>query len=223
MQNKTRGFTIVELLIVIFIIAVLSILTIVVYRGITAKALDSTLQHDASESAKQLVKDNIETGTYPVSTSAANNGKGLLKSGNNAYQYTVNNSGTRSFCLTVSNPSSLNTFYVTNNELSPRSGICSGHASNPLGVSSPVITLHPESWINYSHTYTASASGTPTPSVQWQRSYDDDSWANITGATTTSYNAVGGSCDVYIYFRAIFTNTTGIAATNSAYLTGSCD
>lgn len=222
-MNKRRyGFTIVELLIVIVVIAVLAAITVVVYRGISTRAIESTLQHDASEAAKQISKDNIDTGLYPISTSAANNGKGLAKSGNNAYQYTVNNAGNKSFCLTVVNPSLTTTYYVTNIELTPRSGICSGHVSNPSGASSPVITLQPASWVNYSHTFTASATGSPAPTVQWQNSVDDSTWTNITGATTTSYNATGGSCETYVYYRALFTNSTGVAASNSAYLTGSC-
>jgi len=47
-----RGFTIVELLIVIVIIGILAAITIVSYRGITAKANESTIKAELSNANK---------------------------------------------------------------------------------------------------------------------------------------------------------------------------
>ncbi len=44
--NKSRGFTIVELLIVVVVIAILAAITIVSYNGISRQAKNSALQSD---------------------------------------------------------------------------------------------------------------------------------------------------------------------------------
>ncbi len=70
-------------------------------------------------------------------------------------------------------------------------------------------------------TFTVSASGNPTPTVQWQQSSDGGStWANISGATSTTLTLANVSDsqngDEY---RAVFTNSAGSATTNAATLT----
>lgn len=65
-QIKSRGFTIVELLIVIVIIAILAAITMVAYNGITSRAHSS-----AAISAAQVVQQkaeayNAEVGNYPL-------------------------------------------------------------------------------------------------------------------------------------------------------------
>jgi hypothetical protein len=69
-------------------------------------------------------------------------------------------------------------------------------------------------------TFTASASGYPAPTVQWQQSTNGSTYTNITGATSTSYtiSAVTASQNGYRY-RAVFTNSVGTATTASATLT----
>ena len=70
-------------------------------------------------------------------------------------------------------------------------------------------------------TFTAAASGTPTPTVQWQQSGDGGStWANISGAVsaTLTLAKVGSSQDGGAY-RAVFTSSAGSATSNAATLT----
>ena len=54
MTNTNRGFTIVELLIVIVVIAILAAITIVAYNGIQGRALDSTRLSDLATIRKAL-------------------------------------------------------------------------------------------------------------------------------------------------------------------------
>ena len=87
----------------------------------------------------------------------------------------------------------------------------------------PVVTTQPvETWVDLgtSATFTAHASGTPTPTVQWQfRRWTEDVWVDIPGATSDSYTSPPASVsDVEPGFRAIFTNTAGSVATQSADL-----
>jgi hypothetical protein len=69
-------------------------------------------------------------------------------------------------------------------------------------------------------TFTASASGFPTPTVQWQQSTNGTNWSSISGATSTSYtiSATTASQNGYRY-RAVFTNSVGSATTAAATLT----
>lgn len=68
--------------------------------------------------------------------------------------------------------------------------------------------------------FVALASGSPTPSVQWQVSIDGGtSWGNVAGATSTTYAfATSGQEDGYEY-RAVFTNEVGSTTTSTATLT----
>ncbi len=69
-------------------------------------------------------------------------------------------------------------------------------------------------------TFSASASGYPTPTIQWQVSTNGSTYTNISGATSTSYtiSTVAASQNGYRY-RAVFTNSAGSATTTAATLT----
>lgn len=90
-------------------------------------------------------------------------------------------------------------------------------------VVAPVVTTQPASQTVASGgtvTFTAAATGSPTPTVQWQVSVDGrHTWISIPGATSTS---IIGTPTAFVNgweFRAVFTNTGGSAATNAATLT----
>ena len=64
------GFTIVELLIVIVVIAILAAISIVAYRGIQDRARDAAIASKESQVRKKLAVYKVENETYPVSQSA---------------------------------------------------------------------------------------------------------------------------------------------------------
>lgn len=89
-SSARRGFTIVELLIVVVVIAILAAITVVAYNGITANAKDSALKADLNTTAKKVGLIQADAGAYPT----------VKPSGPpDTIQYT---GGGNSFCATAS-------------------------------------------------------------------------------------------------------------------------
>ena len=120
--SRLSGFTIVELLIVIVVIAILAAISVVAYTGIQSRARASMLSSDLVNAAKQLKVDQVLTGNYPATVEAANGGQGLVASSGTTYRYTVDNSANpKTFCLSALNSS---TFYMITESGVPSEGSC---------------------------------------------------------------------------------------------------
>jgi prepilin-type N-terminal cleavage/methylation domain-containing protein len=70
--KKERGFTIVELLIVIVVIGILAAITIVAYNGVQSRARNSAAQSATENMAKKIEAFNAATGAYPVNNTTSN-------------------------------------------------------------------------------------------------------------------------------------------------------
>lgn len=64
--KQQSGFTIVELLIVVVVIAILAAITIIAYNGIQNRANDTVVRGDLANVAKKIEAYKIDNGTYPV-------------------------------------------------------------------------------------------------------------------------------------------------------------
>ncbi|HEY8748065.1 MAG TPA: DUF4082 domain-containing protein [Tepidisphaeraceae bacterium] len=87
----------------------------------------------------------------------------------------------------------------------------------------PTVTTNPSNQ-NLSSggtaTFTAAATGNPTPTVQWQVSTDGGkTFNNITGATSATLNFTAAQNQDQNQYRAVFTNSQGSSTTAAATLT----
>ncbi|MFZ1250070.1 MAG: prepilin-type N-terminal cleavage/methylation domain-containing protein [Candidatus Microsaccharimonas sp.] len=114
-KNKSQGFTIVELLIVVVVIAILAAITIVAYNGITQRANTSSAQSTAANFAKKIEAYNADQGSYPA------NGAALTSAAaSNTYAVTgvtINNNSGSPVALTAapSSPSTIALFLCGTN------------------------------------------------------------------------------------------------------------
>jgi hypothetical protein len=97
--------------------------------------------------------------------------------------------------------------------------------SGPIpSAAPPTITTNPISQSSVTGStlsFTAEASGAPTPTAQWQVSFDGGkTWLNIQGATSTTYTT--GTLTPFVtgwQLRAVFTDSSGSATTSAATIT----
>lgn len=97
-----KGFSIVELLIVIVVMGILAAVIMAVFNGVQTNAKITSLTSDLTNASKKLRIDHANTGRFPVTADLADGGKGLQGSPNTTYRYSVDNtSNPQSFCLTA--------------------------------------------------------------------------------------------------------------------------
>jgi len=71
MSSNQRGFTIVELLIVIVVIAILAAISIVAYNGVQNRANDTAVKNDLRQFHSLIEQYKILNGNYPTTFTAA--------------------------------------------------------------------------------------------------------------------------------------------------------
>ncbi len=135
------GFTIVELLVIIVIIAILATLSIVGYNNVRTSAIRETLRSDVQEAASQLEKERQKIGSYPANSATVNSGKGLIASAGNNIEYIKISD--KAYCVMVSSDdNAIEPVYQVSGNTKVQNGPCpvtvanTGNVKNFVGSTS---------------------------------------------------------------------------------------
>lgn len=115
MTRKTDGFTIIELLIVVVVIAILATITTVAFNGIQSNADKSVVDSFLSQFSKKLELYKVSEGIYPNTLAEA----GITIGSEYSFEYLPSSS---TFCLQMTKSST--TRRVNNTSGAPGSGSC---------------------------------------------------------------------------------------------------
>lgn len=116
-MKQKNGFTIVELLVVIVVIAILATVTVVAFNGVRDRAAASLVQDGISKVSRQLELDKVSRGAYADNLTQVN----ATEVNSLSYQYTTDGS---TYCLTAT---SGNISKYKQSDGSTADGVCSGH------------------------------------------------------------------------------------------------
>lgn len=182
--ESSRGFTIVELLIVVVVIAILAAITIVAYSGIQGRARAASLQSTISSSVKKILIYSVDNGdAYPTTLS----GIGLTSSAETNYQYSVNNAtNPRTYCLTVAQSGV--SYYRDSTMSNGLVGACPGQG---LNGSAPIANMI----VNPSFESNANGYGNNGTVAIAQSS--DRAWNGTKSLKIVSTSASGANAGVY--------------------------
>lgn len=114
-----RGFTIVELLIVIVVIGILAAIVVVAFNGIQNQAKTNAMKSGLSQYSKSIAAYYAKNDRYPTTLEEAE----VKNSNSISYQYT--NDSAQEYCLTAT--SGTMTYYVSQAGSGVQSGVCSGY------------------------------------------------------------------------------------------------
>ncbi len=216
--EKIRGFTIVELLIVVVVIAILAAITIVAFNGIQQRAVSSALQSDLSSAVKKLKLYQIDNNYYPTSIDPVTHCPVpadvqyclSVSTGHDLINYSVNNAtNPQTFTLDVVHLASGVQYYATN-EIGPTLAGNSATIAAITGTTTTGSTL----------TAGAVSPGGATVNRQWQRSTTaGGTYTDVAGATNNTYVLL--TTDIGYYFRVQITGTgsyTGVSTSAASAL-----
>lgn len=213
LSGALSGFTIVELLIVVVVIAILAAITIVAYNGIQQRAKTSALQSALSQVTHKIeaYKVSQATETYPATLADAG-----ISNPPSGLSYSVNPTG-KGYCLV--NADDVNSYYTTQASTQVNSGSCvtasgllawwpmngntndaSGNGINGVGTNL-VSAAGQNGSTNGSYAFNGSTSvmrcGDGSPALlQTSTDLTISAWANVTAASSgmsgiVNYGTVG--------------------------------
>lgn len=134
-----QGFTIVELLIVIVVIAILAAISIAAYNGVQERARASNVSTALSQAAKKLSLYQVDNpDQYPAATGTNGTGNlaplGIVDGASVTYQYS---STATTYCLTATNGTT--SYKISNANTKPSTGGCAGHGVGGVAAITNIV------------------------------------------------------------------------------------
>lgn len=201
---KNKGFTIVELLVVIVVIGILASITIISYTGLSQKAVVATLQSDLANASKQIkiFQATDSNNNYPTANNCPTPGLTeicLKSSSGNSFVggYSVNNaSNPKTFVLDATN--STTKYRIT--ESTPPVSVTTTPVTAIASVSGATTA------VGNIMTAGALTPGGATVAYQWQSATTvGGTYTDIVGATNSTYTLA--ISDVGDYLKVVATGT----------------
>jgi prepilin-type N-terminal cleavage/methylation domain-containing protein len=154
LRTGNRGFTIVELLIVVVVIAILAAISIVAYNGIQERAVNSTVEADIAGTVKKIEMHRIDNnGVYATSSFPAATQIGLSRdaylTGRNNFYYCASATGDRYALSAITRYGKRYVYSSTSGLSTATSNVDGGTNCTAAGNSTP-----------------------PTPSTAWFQAYN---------------------------------------------------
>jgi prepilin-type N-terminal cleavage/methylation domain-containing protein len=215
-----KGFTIVELLIVIVVIGILAAITVVAFNGIQQRAQTTVLTTDIANAAKAMKVSQATNGSYPTTLPSE------LKLSKGVGMSLANTGDANTFCINaqLTNGSNVQQMYFDSAASDPAPGVCSGStiAGSESGAIKVNLISNPEFTSGWSMGLSvagqafatrAGATGDPYPTkpvLIWNNNVArTTSWAVVQGGVNYSQITAGKSYQMTYWVRKTGTGFTG--------------
>jgi len=192
---RSRGFTIVELLIVIVVIGILAAITIVAYNGIQDRARTSSVTSALTQASKKLAVYQVDNpDSYPVDRTALD-AVGVKDSQAVSYQYTRTAGPPDSYCLTATTGST--SYRLSSSSSTAVKGGCPGHGVGGVAAITNLATnpsFETTSGTVNGQPGLAGIAGHPT---NGSFAYQTSSWAQFGTSSVQITPSTNGSVDTF--------------------------
>lgn len=199
--KQSSGFTIVELLIVIVIIAILAAISVVLYNGIQARAVKTALQSDLRNAATKVALSKAEKGSYPTDEEEAL--ALFTPTPGTHYQYSTPDNGA-TYLMTITSDREGVPAYCQSSNGSITEGACAGHSEGGGGGTiadgSPIQTV---TSANCPSTRTRVVDARDNHTYWVQKLADGKCWM------LTNLGYVGGGTNTYGDVKTVSNDTGG--------------
>lgn len=195
----SRGFTIVELLIVIVVIGILAAIVIIAFNGVQKRATEASIESDLRNAATQMGLTKTETGSYPSGTDTPSN---VRSSRDNTISY--RSTTPDRYCLEASNPGYTDVTHHITQDGTITAGACPRIAdgSTWTAVNAPLAFWSPITYGN-GRFVALSANG----SSQSMSSTDGVNWtARPAGSAQNGWSGVTYANGLFVGLTSISTN-----------------